>query len=190
LEVLIIGAGGFGCAVADALMAGSAYVVAGFLDDRSSELDTVLGHPVLGRITDLKTVHQAHSRVVVAIGNNDRRRELCLLAQSIGFELVTVVHPRAIVSPHAHIAPGAMVMAGAVVGTEAQVGLGAIVNTAAVVDHHASVGEFAHLGVGACMAGHSALGPGAWLQEGCVLRSGQAVAEGAVLESSSRGQRP
>lgn len=181
LPVLIIGAGGFGCAVADALAAGSDYTVAGFLDDRGFELGTVLGHPVLGRIADLKNVGHGRSRVVVAIGNNDRRRVLYLLAQSIGFELVTVVHPRAIVSAHARLAPGAMVMAGAVVGTEAQVGQGAIVNTAAVVDHHASVGEFAHLGVGACMAGHSALGPGAWLKEGCVLRSGQSFTEGAPV---------
>lgn len=184
--VLIVGAGGFGRSVADALGSGSGRTVAGFLDDRGPELGLVLGHSVLGRAADLDTWRQRYRLLVVAIGDNTRRRDICLRAQGIGFELVTVVHPHASVSAHARLGAGAMVMAGAVVGTEAQVGRGAIVNAGAVVDHHANVGEFAHLGVGACMAGHATLGDGAWLQEGGVLRAGQSAAPGTVIERLTR----
>lgn len=177
--VLIVGAGGFGQSVAEALAAQDA--VAGFVDDRADLPASVLGIPVLGRVCDLATLRLRHDRLVVAIGDNRLRRSLCEAALALDYKLLAVVHPRAWCSTHAHIGDGALVMAGAVVGTAAQVGRGAIVNAAAVVDHHATVGDFAHLGVSACMAGGALLGEGAWLQEGAVLRAGQAVAAQQVV---------
>jgi sugar O-acyltransferase (sialic acid O-acetyltransferase NeuD family) len=181
-RVLIVGAGGFGQSVADALTAQDA--IAGFVDDRADLQSHVLGLPVLGRVCDLALLRRHHDRIVVAIGDNQLRRSLCEAALALDYRLLAVVHPRAWCSPHAHIGEGAMVMAGAVVGTAAQVGRGAIVNAAAVVDHHAKVGDFAHLGVAACMAGGASLGIEAWLQEGCVLGPGKEIAAGKVV---SRG---
>ena len=171
--VLIVGAGGFGRAVADAIALGSSHRVAGFVDDRAPALEAALGHPVLGRVENLPALRRDCGLLVVAIGHNERRREICQQARAVGFELATVVHPRAFVSGHAKLGAGAMVMAAAVIGTEAEVGEGAIVNAGAVVDHHARVGEFAHLGVGACMGGGALLAPLAWLREGAVLGAGQ-----------------
>ena len=177
--VLIIGAGGFGQSVADALAA--QHAVAGFVDDRANLHAWVLGKLVLGRVCDLATLRQRRDMIVVAIGDNQLRRSLSEAALALYYRLVAVVHPRASCSMHADIGDGAMVMAGAAVGTLVKVGRGAIVNAAAVVDHHAKVGDFAHLGIGACMAGGALLGEGAWLQEGAVLRAGQTVSAHQVV---------
>ena len=174
-DVLVVGAGGLGMSVVDALEAAGRHTVVGFVDDRGPELGPVLGLPILGRMSALEGLRTRHGLVVVALGDNQRRRAFADLASALGFELLTVVHPRAVVSRHAHLAAGALVMAGAVVGTCAQIGRCAIVNAGAVVDHHARVGDFAHLGVGACMAGGSELGFGAWLREGGALRAGQVL---------------
>ena len=175
-NVLIIGAGGFGRSVADAIMSGSRYAVAGFVDDRGPALGLVLGHAVLGRLADLQSLRRQCALVLVAIGDNARRREVWQLACASGFEPATLVHPRAFVSAHASVGAGAMIMAGAVIGTEARIGQGVIVNACAVVDHHAQVGDFAHLGVGACMGGAAVLGAGAWLAAGAVMLAGQVMA--------------
>ena len=135
--VLIIGAGGFGQSVADALAA--QHAVAGFVEDRANLHAWVLGIPVLGRVCDLATLRQRRDMIVVAIGDNQLRRSLSEAALALYYRLVAVVHPRASCSMHADIGDGAMVMAGAVVGTLVKAGRGAIVNAAAVVDHHASV---------------------------------------------------
>jgi sugar O-acyltransferase (sialic acid O-acetyltransferase NeuD family) len=186
--VLIVGAGGFGQSVADALAAKEA--IAGFVDDRADLEERVLGIPVLGRVRDLASLRLQHDRLVVAIGDNKLRRKICEAALALDYRLMAVVHRSAWCSPHAHIGDGALVMAGAVVGTAAQVGRGAIVNAAAVVDHHAKVGDFAHLGVSACMAGGALLGEGAWLQEGAVLRAGQTVAANQVVVADNRSGTP
>lgn len=174
--VLIVGTGGFGMATADAIAAAGRLQLAGFVDDRGPELGSVLGHPVLGGTADLQRLRAAHRLLVVALGDNRRRQALCLEALAMGFELASVVHPSAFVSPHARLADGVLVMAGATVGTLARLGRGAIVNAGAVVDHHAQVQDFAHLGVGASMAGGSCLQACARLAEGAVLRAGETMA--------------
>jgi sugar O-acyltransferase (sialic acid O-acetyltransferase NeuD family) len=178
--MLVVGAGGFGQSVADALLVDGRYRLAGFVDDRGAALGIVLGHAVLGGLADLATLRRQYGLLAVALGDNTRRREVFQLACDLDFALPAVVHPRAWISRHARIGEGAAIMAGAIVGTAATIGRGALVNAAAVVDHHACVEDFAHLGIGACMASGSRLGSGAWLQEGAVLRAGHQVAANTV----------
>jgi sugar O-acyltransferase (sialic acid O-acetyltransferase NeuD family) len=180
-RLLIIGAGGHGRSVAEAVTAAGEFVVAGFLDDAFPELDRVWEFPVLGKVADLTRGRDAADHAFVAIGNNALRRRVTTELRDAGFVLATVIHPRAIVSPTASIGAGSAVMAGAVVGTEAVLGEGAIVNCAAVVDHHCRVGDFAHLGVNAAMAGGSVLGAGAWMQAGSALGYGVEIDAGRVL---------
>lgn len=180
-RLLVVGAGGHGRSVAEAVLAAGDHVLVGFVDDAAPANSVVWDVPVLGSTADLAAYRQRADVAIVAIGNNTAREGLCQRLVAAGFELATVVHPRAIVSPRAVIGPGSAVMAGAIVGTEARLGCGVIVNSGAVVDHHAQVHDYGHLGVNACMAGGTVLGRGAWIQAGCALGYGVTVAEGTVL---------
>lgn len=180
-DVLIVGAGGHGRSVAEAILLGGTYRLAGFLDDSWPNAKEVWGYPVLGKVGDLDTCGERARLAIVAIGNNATRERLHARILAAGFELVTVIHPRAIVSPRATLGAGCAVMAGAVIGTEAVLGEGVIVNCGAIADHHCRVEEFGHLGVGACMAGGSVLGRGAWMQASAALGYGVCVAPGDVL---------
>ena len=183
-RLLIVGAGGHGRSVAEAVLADDMFRLVGFVDDAAPELRRVWDWPVFGTTFDLAPYRQHAEVAVVAIGNNTLREELHSRLLVAGFVLATVLHPKAIVSPRAKIGAGSVVMAGAVVGTEAQLGSGVIVNCGAVVDHHCQVEDFGHLGVNAAMAGGSVLGHGAWMQAGVVLGYGAKVAAGIVLQSS------
>lgn len=183
-KLLIVGAGGHGRSVAEAVLAAGQYRLAGFLDDAAAgqpPLSQVWSLPVFGAMADLAGYRQHADVVIVAIGNNRLREELHDRLDAAGFEFATVVHPKAMVSPRAVIGAGSAVMAGAIVGTEAQLGAGVIINCAAVVDHHCRVEDFGHLGVNAAMAGGSALGRGAWMQAGSVLGYGVKLESGVVL---------
>lgn len=180
-RLLIVGAGGHGRSVAEAVHAAGQFVLVGFVDD-GTEAQQVWAWPVLGTLSDLAKYRDLADAAIVAIGKNDLRERLCSQLHATNFELATVVHPRAIVSPSAVIGAGSAIMASAIVGTEAELGMGAIVNCGAVVDHHCRVESFGHLGVNAAMAGGSVLGHGAWMQAGSVLGYGVKVAAWAVLE--------
>lgn len=178
---MIIGAGGHGRSVAEAALACGEFRLAGFLDDAYPQLSTVWGIPVLGDITDFSDFIGIADVAIVAIGNNQLRKAVVARLRAAEFELATVIHPRAIVSPSAKIGQGSAIMAGAVIGTEAKLGEGVIVNCGAVVDHHCEVEDFAHLGVHAAMAGGSVLGKGAWMQAGSALGYGVKIDADQVL---------
>lgn len=189
-RLLIVGAGGHGRSVAEAVLAEGQYRLAGFVDDAAANqppLCQVWSLPVFGAIANLPTYRQHADAVVVAIGNNRLREELHLRFGAVGFEFARVVHPKAIVSPRAVIGAGTAIMAGAIVGTEARLGIGVIINCAAVVDHHCTVDDFGHLSVNAAMAGGSGLGRGAWMQAGAVLGYGVKVESGLVLGPGHSG---
>ena len=180
-RLLIVGAGGHGRSVAEAALASGIFQFVGFVDDAAPELRQVWDWPVFGPTADLAPYRQHAEAAVVAIGNNQLREDLYNRLLVAGFELVTVVHPKAMVSPRACIGCGSAVMAGAIIGTEARLGAGVIVNCGAVVDHHCRVEDFGHLGVNAAMAGGAVLGRGAWMQAGAVLGYGVKVDAGFVL---------
>jgi len=182
-RLLIVGAGGHGRSVAEAVLAAGQHRLVGFVDDAAPSLRHVWEWPVLGTAADLARYRRHADVAIVAIGNNRLREELHRSLDAAGFELVTVIHPKAIVSPRAMIGAGSAIMAGAIVGTEAELGAGVIVNCGAVVDHHCRVEDFGHLGVNAGMAGCSVLGRGAWMQVGSVLGYGVKIDARLVLEA-------
>ncbi|MFJ1253090.1 acetyltransferase [Cupriavidus sp. CuC1] len=181
-RLLIVGGGGHGRSVAEALLAADQYRLAGFVDDAFPVVPHIWEWPVLGATPDLAKCRDHAEVAIVAIGNNRVRENLHRALRAAGFDLATVVHPKAIVSARAVIGAGVAVMAGAIVGTEARLGEGVIVNCGAVVDHHCRVDDFGHLGANAGMAGGSVLGRGAWMQAGSVLGYGVEVAAEAVLQ--------
>ncbi len=186
-KLLIIGAGCHGASVAEAAELSGAFEVVGFLDDALPVGKAVLNGAVFGAIIGyisldhLDRYRAACDQAIVAIGNNAVREKITQQLVDAGFDIATVIHPRAFVSPSAVVGSGSAVMAGAIVGTEARLGVGSIVNCGAVVDHHARVEDFGHLGVNASMAGGTRLGRGAWMQAGAALGYGVEIPAGFGL---------
>ena len=180
-HLLIVGAGGHGRAVAEAVIAAESHIVIGFIDDAHPELENVLGFPVLGTTAELKRHRSAAEHVIVAIGNNDVRRRLTAYVRELEFVLDSAFHPRATISPSASIGSGSAIMAGAIVGPEAILGEGVIVNCGAIVDHNCRVEDFGHLGVNSSMAGGTMLGTGAWMHPGSALGYGVTIGASRVV---------
>ena len=181
----ILGAGGYGRAVAEAAMTASEHTVVGFVDDRWPDLPPIWGVPVVGCLADLPVRRSRVDAAVPAIGERSARQRAFEHALAAGVELACIVHPRAIVSPTAALGRGLTVMAGAMIGTEARIDDGVIVNAGSVIDHHAHVGAFAHLGVGACTGGGSVVEAGAWLRAGPTVPPGQRLTRADAVASPS-----
>ena len=177
---LILGFGGHGRSVADAIRAQGDAVV-GFLDDSRPADELVAGVPALGPLClawDAKTLQclegaSSPDWFVVAIGNPALRHRWQQVLEAAGAPLGVVVHPCACVSPSAQLASGSVVLACAVVNADARLEHGVLVNSGAVIDHDAICGAYSQLGVNAAMAGGSRLGPLASLAAGEVLGRGE-----------------
>lgn len=175
---VILGAGGHGRSVADAIQA-CGHELLGFLDDKVPPSELVAGAPVLGPLAlawewpQLPRLNTAPDCLVVALGNPSLRHTWQQVLERQSAAVGVVVHPRTWVSPSAQLSPGCVVLAGAVVNANAVLHRGVLVNSGAVVDHDAICGAYSQLGINASMAGGSRLGPLAALAAGDVLSCGE-----------------
>ena len=133
-RLFVVGAGGHGAVVAEAAADSGRWRELVFLDD-DELLQTVIDLPVAGRIDELFALVDQESEVIVAIGSNRRRLELCDEIAGNGLRLATVIHPRACVSKSASISKGTVVCAGVIVNARASVGRACILNTGSTIDH-------------------------------------------------------
>lgn len=173
MRVLIVGAGGHGEVVADALRASVASAAAdielvGFADDAPSLWGKPLaGVSVLGSVRD--ALAHPHDAVVVAIGNNSARRHMMRALAGDGESFATIIHPSATVAPDVRWAPGSVILAGAVLNPGVTLGRGVIVNTCASVDHHSHVADYAHVAPGVHTGGEVSIGEGALIGVGASI---------------------
>ncbi len=171
-RLLIVGAGGFGAAAAEAAQATGLFELAGFVDDRWPELARVAAGPVIGKVSDLAALRHRGDAVAFAIGNNAVRERAFEQATAAGFALPAIVHPAAWLAPGVRLGAAVLVMARAVIGVGAVLGDGVLVNAGAVLDHDCDVGRFAHVGIAASMGGGARLAASATLPQATALRAG------------------
>lgn len=179
-SLLLFGAGGHACVVLDAAFC-SGHWGAVLASDRNDAVCTgeLLPGVAMARLSGLPAATGQAGALHVSIGHNaSRQRE----AVALGLErLVTVVHPKASVSPHAVVAAGCFIAAQSVLAPGAQLGMGVIVNHAAVVDHDVRVGDFSHIAPGAVLGGAAQIGARVLIGAGAVVLPGVSVCDDAVI---------
>ncbi len=182
--VIVVGAGGHGQVVAEALQASGRRVL-GFVDPTMQAGTEVAGLPVLG--DDAWLSPEGDYDLANGLGgtgaatSQGRRRAVQMRLEAAGFRFAGVRHPSAVVSPRADVEPGAQLMARCVVQAGARIGAGAIVNTGAIVEHGCQVGAFSHCATGAILCGDVTVGDDAHIGAGAVIRQGVALEDGVVV---------
>lgn len=176
-KLLIFGFGGHARSVADvALACGYGELV--FVDECARSGENFLGHPVTPKIDP----YIGRDWVIFPASGDNRKREMqCVIAQELGFSLVTLLSPKASIGAGASISAGCFVGHHAHVGPEARIGSGSIVNTSAVVEHESQIGNFCHVSVNATVAGRSKLGCRSMLGAGAVIIDGVDVCGNVIL---------
>lgn len=190
--IVVIGAGGHGRVVVDALHClGLARQCVVIDSDPQHWGSYLLGVPVCGGDEELKRLKSdGFGKFVVAIGGIRQfslRRKLFDYAVSSGFTPFTVCHPNSIFSKFSNIGGGCQVMAGAVVNAQATIKENCILNTHCIVEHDCFIAEDVHLAPGCCVAGgvhigtQVHIGVGATICENLRIGARSVVGAGAVV---------
>ncbi len=179
--VILLGSGGHAKVIIEILEERTEFAIAGCTGPALDQRDT-LGYPFLGDDSILaETLASGTRHVFVAVGDNRVRSKLLKHVQTLGFDVISAVSERAIVSPRAMIGRSVAIMPGAIVNVGATIGDGAIINTGAVVDHDCSIGRCAHIAPGVTLAGGVQVAEGAFLGIGCKVIPGIRIGEWSVV---------
>jgi acetyltransferase EpsM len=174
MSLIIFGASGHGKVVIDAALE-CGRKVALVADDRPSR-ETLLGVRVVSSDAPEFRNLGAFS-FIVSIGENQARARVYARLLALGGEPATLVHPRAMVSRHATLGGGTVVLAGAVVNAGTVIEENCILNTACSVDHDCVVGKHVHLCPGVRLAGGVLVAEGSMIGTGASVIPGQRVGE-------------
>lgn len=175
-RLVIIGASGHGKVIADiAVKCGYQDIV--FLDDNENVKECA-GFSVVGKVSDAINMDDDK---IVAIGNAEIRQKI----QSQLSNLVTLIHPSAVVSRRVKIDEGTVIMAGAVINSDVVIGKGVIINTGSSVDHDCIVDNYAHISVGAHVAGTVYIGDRTWVGAGSTISNNLNICKDCIIGAGS-----
>lgn len=127
--------------------------------------------------------------IIIAIGNALIRQKLQNLVLSSGFELITLIHPTAVIGSDVIIGNGSVVMPRAIINANSIIGNGVIINSGAIVEHDCIIGNFAHICPGAALAGGVNIGERTWIGigssiiQGIKIKSDITIGAGSVVVS-------
>jgi len=184
-RIVVYGAGGHGKLVGDVLLA-QGQKVDSFVDDDSSRAgQIILGAPVLSSQKLWQQAAQQQIAIVLGVGNNRARKKIAERCADAAIEIMTVIHPTAIISCTASIGLGTAIMAGAVVNPDAQLGPGVILNSGAVVEHDVVLGAYAHISTNVALGGGAVVGDFSVLGVGAAMRPLARVGAASIVGAGS-----
>jgi len=178
----ILGASGHGKVIAD-LAEELGYEVS-FYDDAYPSRKHIEHWLIKGSSADLITLNNGID-VVIAIGDNEIRAKKIRLLQQGSLNLVSLIHPTAVVSQYAQVGLGCVVFANAVINAFATVGLGCIINTGSVIEHDCQLGNFVHVCPNTTLAGGVKIGTKSWVGIGSQVKQFVDIGKNTMVGAGS-----
>ena len=188
MRILIIGAGGQGQVVADAIRfaesENSGISLLGYLDDNPELQDAVfLGRPVLGPVDSWKKY--SDSGIILCIGSNQKRSLLYEKILQQGATFASIIHPRALIAHDAVIGAGSYIGAFVIIAAGTVVGCNTIIHGNSVIGHHNVIGDHVHIAPGVNTAGSVKIGTGAMIGIGANVMPGRQIGNWSVVGSAT-----
>lgn len=175
-NLIVIGAGGIGAEIADAVdeinKNAQVWKLLGFLDDKKKKGSKINGYPVLGTTADARNFEDCS--YILAVGNSKNYHVRKKLFEKLGIDLkryATIIHPQATVSPHSTVGHGSLVLAGARIMPNTRIGNHTFILTNAYVGHDGVVQDFVTITNSASICGVTNI------EEGCYIGANSSIIE-------------
>ena len=187
LPIIVLGGGGHARVIVDALLACDEQVL-GFVDADPDKKD-VEGLRRLGKVEYIAETYKSDKILLAnglgSIGMPEARLKYFNMYKQLGFQFITVVHPKAIVASSAKLEEGVQVMAGAIIQPGVFVGENSIINTGASVDHDCTIGSHVHVAPRVALSGTVRVGDYAHLGTGAVVIQGIEIGAESMVGAGS-----
>lgn len=191
--VLVLGAGGHAAVLVDMLRQLNHTIVGLVAMHQPEDKPVFSGIPYYSSDDDVLNFDKHNVLLANGIGSlpgKNIRAKVHQQFQAAGYQFITVVSPRAIVSAYSTLAEGAQVMPGVIVNANCVIGEGTIINTGAIIEHDCQIGSHNHIAPGAVLSGHVStgdyvhIGTGASVIQGIEIGDHAMVGAGATVTKS------
>lgn len=171
-QIILIGGGGHCKSCIDVLEQEGIYQIAGIVDPKENQGQTILGYPVIGTDDELPQLISQYKNALITVGqikSASTRIKLYHYLKELKAELPVIISPLAYVSEHAHIQEGTIIMHHAIVNAEANIGVNNIINSKALIEHEVEIGNHCHISTIATVNGQVKVGNETFIGSGATL---------------------
>lgn len=158
-----------------------------------SKLEGTYGaYRVLGTDDEATEILAQHPGVSVHVTPDSPavRRKVTEHYLRLGAQIVSLVHPSAIIAPSASLGDGCVVQAAANVSANSRLGRGVKINTCANVTHDVVIHDFVTVAPNACILGNVQIGAGAYIGGNATILPRISIGEGAIVGAGSVVTQP
>lgn len=187
-EIILVGGGGHCRSCIEVIESTNEFKILGIVDKNLKKGTDVLGYPVLGNDADLPTLKNKCKNALITVGQmsvGKLRNKLFSYLIELGFELPIIIANSAVVSQHAEIGKGTIVMHQVCVNANAKIGDNCILNTKSLVEHDCVVGNTCHVSTFATLNGGAVVGDDCFIGSKATILENIEVAHKNVIGSLS-----
>ena len=172
-KIYIYGGSGHGLVVADmARVCGYKNII--HIDDGENEYAS---------FEDIK--NKKHIPIALGIGDNRTRHFLFEKVIKSGFQVISLVHPSAIISASVTIGTGSVIMPNVVVNANSSIGKCVILNSSSVIEHENSIEDFSHISPAVVLSGKVTIKAFTHIGIGSCIKQGLTVGENCIVGAGS-----
>ena len=188
IPIIIVGAriDGQAGVVLDLIERTNKYKAIGFLDYTSEFQNTLIKNiPVLGSSENLADQTFATKYFHIAIGDNVARGKLFNDLKKLQYEVVTLIHPTAVISKNSKIGKGCFIGPNAIINNGTVVKDATIINSGAIIEHDNEIGFSTHIAPGSKTGGRVKVGRYAFIGIGAAILPDISIGEYAMVGAGS-----
>ncbi|MCK4816178.1 NeuD/PglB/VioB family sugar acetyltransferase, partial [bacterium] len=191
--IIIVGAqmSGYAGEVFELLEDRDSYEVVGFIDNAPEfQNKTIQGIPVIGTTDNLELIDLPANDFHIAIGDNVTRGSIFKKLKELGKNVITLIHPQAIVSKTAVISEGCYIGPEAIINRNVQVGEVSIIDSGSIIQQNTRIGFAVSFSSGVKVANgvqiddYSFVGMGSSILSDIHVGSGVMIDIGSIVKSN------
>ena len=171
--------------LAEAALGPSGASVIGYLSTQKNDHSLYKSYPYLGDDSVISSNKYPDAGYVLALADNHPRQAIFNSIAEAGNEVVTVVHPSAVLYPSAVLGRGVLMGPLAVVSAVATIGDSVYLNYGAHVGHDVIVGDFCMFGPGAKLFGRVEIGKNVVLGANVVVFPDLKIGDNAKISANT-----
>ena len=188
-NIIVYGAGEFGSLISNIISYHSKINIVAYGDDNAEKIGQSIDEtPVLGDEDLLKFAKENGVEYAISsIGNNKIRAEKYNYLKNKGFEMLSLVHPQALIDTNVNYGDNVIIEMGTAIHTNSSIGNDVFLGGDALIGHHNNIGNHVLVGGNVSFGGavivedYVSIGVGASIKPGVRLGKGSVIGVGAAV---------
>ena len=161
------------------------YKIVGIVCDNQGRKKSINKIPILGDRKYLNKVNKKNNHFIVAIGDNETRKDIFNFLKKRKFKFTKLIHPTAVISKKVKIKEGTIIAANVTINTDSIIEENSIINTAAVIEHDVKIGKNTHIAPGVKIGGQSYVGSDSLVGIGSIVRDKIKIGNNVIIGAGS-----